>query len=199
MVCGEGNGNPLQCSCLENPRDGRAWWAAIYGVTQSRTRLKRLNSSSSSSLPVSSAPSSSPALLPQLRTAPPHSWIPTPSSSESSSLQVRPTEQPQVKTPQAPGMLSPLPKTLQRFPTALGMEFQFLNPSTSRLHQLLQGTNHTLQMPVPSLPLTLDTMLQSHWPLNSLSPVKHCASVPTHLEAPWTVSNTAEGEDLYFS
>ena len=45
---GEGNGNPLQCSCLENPRDGGAWWAAIYGVTQSRTRLKRLSSSSSS-------------------------------------------------------------------------------------------------------------------------------------------------------
>ena len=44
---GEGNGNPLQCSCLENPRDGGAWWAAIYGVTQSWT-LKRLNSSSSS-------------------------------------------------------------------------------------------------------------------------------------------------------
>ena len=44
----EGNGNPLQCSCLENPRDGGAWWAAIYGVTQSRTRLKRLSSSSSS-------------------------------------------------------------------------------------------------------------------------------------------------------
>ena len=37
---GEGNGNPLQCSCLENPRDGGAWWAAIYGVSQSRTRLK---------------------------------------------------------------------------------------------------------------------------------------------------------------
>ena len=37
---GEGNGNPLQCSCLENSRDGGAWWAAIYGVTQSRTRLK---------------------------------------------------------------------------------------------------------------------------------------------------------------
>ena len=46
---GEGNGNPLQCSCLENPRDGGAWWAAVYGVTQSRTRLKRLSSSSSSS------------------------------------------------------------------------------------------------------------------------------------------------------
>jgi len=46
---GEGNGNPLQCSCLENPRDSRAWWAAIYGVTQSRTRLKRLSSSGSSS------------------------------------------------------------------------------------------------------------------------------------------------------
>ena len=44
---GEGNGNPLQCSCLENPRDGRAWWAAIYGVAQSRTRLKQLSSSSS--------------------------------------------------------------------------------------------------------------------------------------------------------
>ena len=34
---GEGNGNPLQCSCLENPRDGEAWWASVYGVTQSRT------------------------------------------------------------------------------------------------------------------------------------------------------------------
>ena len=44
---GEGNGNPLQCSCLENPRDGGAWWAAIYGVAQSRTRLKQLSSSSS--------------------------------------------------------------------------------------------------------------------------------------------------------
>ena len=45
---GEGNGNPLQCSCLENPRDGGAYWAAVYGVAQSRTRLKRLSSSSSS-------------------------------------------------------------------------------------------------------------------------------------------------------
>ena len=45
---GEGNGNPLQCSCLENPRDGGAWWAAVYGVAQSRTRLKRLSSSTSS-------------------------------------------------------------------------------------------------------------------------------------------------------
>ena len=44
---GEGNGKPLQCSCLQNPRDGGAWWAAVYGVTQSRTRLKRLSSSSS--------------------------------------------------------------------------------------------------------------------------------------------------------
>ena len=47
---GEGNGNPLQCSCLENPRDGGAWWAAAYGVTQSRIWLKRLSSSSSSSI-----------------------------------------------------------------------------------------------------------------------------------------------------
>ena len=44
----EGNGSPLQCSCLENPRDGGAWWAAIYGVAQSWARLKRLSSSSSS-------------------------------------------------------------------------------------------------------------------------------------------------------
>ena len=50
LACtGEGNGNPLQCSCLENPRDGGACWAAVYGVAQSRTELKRLSSSSSSS------------------------------------------------------------------------------------------------------------------------------------------------------
>ena len=47
---GEGNGNPLQYSCPENPRDGEAWWAAVYGVAQSQTRLKRLSSSSSSIL-----------------------------------------------------------------------------------------------------------------------------------------------------
>ena len=46
---GEGNGNQPQCSCLENPRDSRAWWAAVYGVEQSQTRLKRLSRSSSSS------------------------------------------------------------------------------------------------------------------------------------------------------
>ena len=45
---GAGNGNPLQCSCLENPRDRGAWWASVYGVAQSRTRLKQLSSSSSS-------------------------------------------------------------------------------------------------------------------------------------------------------
>ena len=44
LLCiGEGNGNSLQCSCLENHRDGRAWWAAVYVVTQSRTRLKQLS------------------------------------------------------------------------------------------------------------------------------------------------------------
>ena len=51
---GEGNGNPLQCSCLEKTRDRGAWWAAIYGVTQSRTRLKWLGSSSSSSVRIKS-------------------------------------------------------------------------------------------------------------------------------------------------
>ena len=44
---GEGNANPLQCSCLENPRDRGVWWAAVYGVAQSRTRLKRLSSKES--------------------------------------------------------------------------------------------------------------------------------------------------------
>ena len=52
---GNGNGNPLQCSCLENPRDGGAWWAAVFGVTQSQTQLKRLSSSSSSSIDISGA------------------------------------------------------------------------------------------------------------------------------------------------
>ena len=51
---GEGNGNPLQCSCLENPRDGGSWWAAVYGVAQSQTRLKRLSSSSSEIIFISS-------------------------------------------------------------------------------------------------------------------------------------------------
>ena len=46
----EGNGNPLQCSCLENPRDGRAWWAAVYGVAQSQTRLKWLSSTAAAEL-----------------------------------------------------------------------------------------------------------------------------------------------------
>ena len=46
---GGGNGNPLQCSCLENPRDGEAWWATVYGVAQSQTWLKLISSSSSSS------------------------------------------------------------------------------------------------------------------------------------------------------
>ena len=45
---GEGNGNPLHCSCLGNPRDGEAWWAAVYAVAQSLTQLKQLSSSSSS-------------------------------------------------------------------------------------------------------------------------------------------------------
>ena len=45
----DGNGNPFQCSCLENPRDGGAWWSAIYGVAKRRTRLKRVSNSSSSS------------------------------------------------------------------------------------------------------------------------------------------------------
>ena len=50
LYSGEGNGTPLQYSCLENPMDRGAWWAAVYGVAQSRTRLKRLSSSSSSSI-----------------------------------------------------------------------------------------------------------------------------------------------------
>ena len=55
---GEGNGNPLQCSCLENPRDRGAWWAAVSGVAQSRTRLTRLSSSSSSRFVIAFLPRS---------------------------------------------------------------------------------------------------------------------------------------------
>ena len=60
---GEGNGNPLQCSCLENPRDSGAWWAAIYGVAQSQTRLKQLSSSNSSLGLKPSSPTYSPQKL----------------------------------------------------------------------------------------------------------------------------------------
>ena len=64
---GEGNGNPLQCSCLENPRDGGTWWAAVYGVSQSRTWLKWISSSSSS---CSSNVLLSSQALPQIRKQP---------------------------------------------------------------------------------------------------------------------------------
>ena len=50
LLSAEFSSDPLQCSCLENPRDGGAWWAAVYGVAQSRTGLKRLSSSSSRTL-----------------------------------------------------------------------------------------------------------------------------------------------------
>ena len=53
---GEGNGNALQCSCLENPRDWGAWWAAVSGVAQSRTQLKRLSSSNSMKYAVKNPP-----------------------------------------------------------------------------------------------------------------------------------------------
>ena len=56
---GEGIGNPLQCSCPENPRDGGAWWAAVYRVAQSRTRLKWLSSSSSSTIEIQNSKLSS--------------------------------------------------------------------------------------------------------------------------------------------
>ena len=69
---GEGNGNPLQCSCLENPRDGGAWWATVYGVPQSQIRLKQLSSSSSNptchlgsaGAPLNIVPALVPRLLP---------------------------------------------------------------------------------------------------------------------------------------
>ena len=67
---GKGNGSPLQCSCLENSRDGGAWWAAVYGVAQSRTRLKRLSSSSSSSGKQSACPAGNEGLIPGLGRSP---------------------------------------------------------------------------------------------------------------------------------
>ena len=65
---GEGNGNPLQCSCLENPRDEGAWWATVYGVAQSRTRLKQLSSSSSKRMGMSKNPKSFPKSQPVIDT-----------------------------------------------------------------------------------------------------------------------------------
>ena len=65
------HGNPLQCSCLENPRDGGAWWASIYGVAQSRIRLKRLSTSSSSRLVMPFLPRSKRLLV---------SWLQSPSA-----------------------------------------------------------------------------------------------------------------------
>ena len=64
---GEGNGNPLQCSCLENPRDGGAWWTAIYGVIQSQTRLKQLSSSSHGKLQIVKMVNFILYILPQLK------------------------------------------------------------------------------------------------------------------------------------
>ena len=52
IKAGEGNDNPLQCSCLQNPRDGGVWWPAIHGVAQSRTQLKRLSSSSTNKVSI---------------------------------------------------------------------------------------------------------------------------------------------------
>ena len=63
---GEGDGNPLQCSCLGNPRDGGTWWAAVYGVAQSRTRLKWLSSSSGSNGKESSCNAGDMSLTPGL-------------------------------------------------------------------------------------------------------------------------------------
>ena len=83
----EGNGNPLQYSCLENPRDGGTWWAAIYGVSQSQTRLKRLSSSSSSRTVALQAPLSMGILQTRIL-----EWVAMPSSKESS----QPRDQTQV-------------------------------------------------------------------------------------------------------
>ena len=64
---GEGNGNPLQCSCLENPGDGGAWWVAVSGVAQSRTWLKRLSSSNTSNTLIRNGESGYPCLVPNFR------------------------------------------------------------------------------------------------------------------------------------
>ena len=69
---GEGNGKPLQCSCLENPRDRGAWWAAVYGVAQSQTWLKRLSSSSSSNMNPPWVYTCSPSWTPLLPPSPYH-------------------------------------------------------------------------------------------------------------------------------
>ena len=73
---GEGNGNPLQCSCLETPTDGGALWVAVYGVAQSQTRLKRLSSSSMLSLIAQSCPTLCVPMNPSTPGLPVHHQLP---------------------------------------------------------------------------------------------------------------------------
>ena len=77
ILFGEGNGNPLQCSCLENPRDSRALWAAVYGVAQSWTRLKWLSSAFSWQNSISLCPASFRIPRPNLPVTPDVSWLAT--------------------------------------------------------------------------------------------------------------------------
>ena len=72
---GEGNGNQLQCYCLENPRDGEAWWAAVYGVAQSWTQLKRLSSSSSIRLILKGFPGGSVVKKPPVMQEALETWV----------------------------------------------------------------------------------------------------------------------------
>ena len=85
---GEGHGSPLQYSCLENPRDGGAWWAAICGVAQSRTRLKRLSSSSKQHVTAAAAKSlqSRPTLLPLTKEGEPMTFVTLYPNSQSAPL-----------------------------------------------------------------------------------------------------------------
>ena len=117
---GEGNGNPLQCSCLENPRDGGAWWAAVYGVAQSWTRLKRLSGSSSrkkiNTFSLSSVAQSCPTLPPHESQ---HARPPCPSPAPGVHSDSRPSSQwchPAITFSVVPSPAAPNPSQHQSFP-----------------------------------------------------------------------------------
>ena len=90
---GEENGNPLQCSCLENPRDRGAWWAAVYGVTQNRTQLMRLSSSSIHNYLLNSCARHGAPRSGVLASAPELCWLPPPLQALGIEFQQFPGEQ----------------------------------------------------------------------------------------------------------
>ena len=138
---GEGNGNPLQCSCLENPRDGGAWWASVNGVAQSWTRLKQLSSSSSSSscpLPANGDISTYPSAL-RISTAQPFRPIQKASYCQSGTEKLN---QPQFSsvTQSCPTLCDPMDCSLPDFP----FHHQHLELTQTHVHRVGDAINHLI-------------------------------------------------------